>query len=65
METLYPIIRRKRRALLVAGSVPVPAVAGLGNIQHPTEQLPVSPAEDWGGDGKTSDEKVSGKKNPR
>jgi hypothetical protein len=66
MQTLYPIIRRVRRPLLVTdappvvvGNVePVEAVAGLGNIQQPTSNIE-HPTEQPPGHGKASDEEVS------
>ena len=60
MQTLYPIIRRQRRPLIVAEPGPAPAVARLENIQPPTSNIEHSVA-----DGKTSDAKPTSKRSAR
>lgn len=56
MNTLYPIIRRKRRPLVVADKPPVVA----GNVE-PVQPIATTPAESVQADGKpqTSDDQTA------
>ena len=64
MQTLYPIIRRVRRPLVVTESEPVQPLATQPKVEGGAQGT-ARPTEVDEGDGKTSDEKTSRKKKAR